>query len=257
MEKITHARSDEKGNITNGVAGDQIGNEICTTDFYVHAKGWYVIRPKDSADAEKIAYTAEEIGANDNFGYDQNERDTGITAAKAVGYVIAKVTKKCELDCSTLVRLCCLAAGISVGDFYTGNERSALKGTGRFETAVAYTSGMELKRGDILVTKTKGHTAVVTEGTKGNGFISGWRQESGTWYFYKSGTKLKSSWIKSNHHWYRVGTDGKLLTGWHKVYDSNNVLRDCYFEEKNKALLGAMWHEVPGGNGYLELWTVD
>lgn len=256
MEKITHARSDEKGNITNGVAGDQTGKEICTTDFYVHAKGWYVIRPKDPADAEKIASAAEDIGANECFGYDQNERDTGITAAKAVGYIIKKVAKMCELDCSTLVRLCCLVAGISVGDFYTGNERSTLNGTGKFEKAVAYSSGMELKRGDILVTKTKGHTAVVTQGTASVS-SDGWKLEGGIWYYYKGGKKLKSAWVKSNHHWYRVGTDGKLLTGWHQIYDGSGVLRSCYFEEKNKDLLGAMWHEVPGGNGYLELWTVD
>lgn len=257
MEKITHARSDEKGNITNGVAGDQTGKEICTTDFYIHAKGWYVIRPKDPAVAEKIASTAEAVGANEHFGYDQNERDTGIAAAKAVNYVIEKVTKNVELDCSTLARLCCLSAGISVGDFYTGNERSTLNATGKFEKAVAYTSGMELKRGDILVTKTKGHTAIVTTGTVSTTAVSGWKQESGIWYYYKNGKKLKSSWVKSNHHWYRVGTDGKLLTGWHQIYDSEGVLRSCYFEEKNKDLLGAMWHEVPGGNGYLELWTVD
>ena len=37
---IVHARSNEYGKITGGKSGDQTGNEICITKFYVPSYGW-------------------------------------------------------------------------------------------------------------------------------------------------------------------------------------------------------------------------
>lgn len=161
---IGSARIDENGNAHGGKAGDQTGKEVSTQAWYKHTKGWVLLRPKNSAQAEKIATCMEAACKNDNIGYDQYQRLTLYNVAKEVGFNCAKVTEKVETDCSALVRVCCAFAGITAANFRTSNEVSALMATGRFDkyTDSAYTTKSDrLKRGDILVTKTKGHTVVV------------------------------------------------------------------------------------------------
>ena len=161
--KIGSARINEKGTINGGMAGDQTKKEVSTQDWYLHSKGWVVIRAKDADVREKIARNMDSICANDNIGYCQNHRNTLTIAAQPYGYDASKVTKKVEVDCSEAVRNCVLYAGIPVGSFSTATEASALKNTGEFDVL---TDGMYCKssdylvRGDILVTGTKGHTAV-------------------------------------------------------------------------------------------------
>ena len=159
---IGHASIDENKTIKGGNAGDQTKKEVCTRSWY--SKPWTcVIRPKDSAKAEKIAKAMEQACANDLIGYDQNQRTTLYTQAKAVNWDISKVATACECDCSSLVAVCVNAAGITVSkDIYTGNEKTALANTGAFTvlTDSKYISKADfLKRGDILLGS--GHTAIV------------------------------------------------------------------------------------------------
>lgn len=159
---IGHASIDENGKIAGGATGDQTGKEVCTRAWY--NKPWTcVIRPKDKATAEKIAKAMEQACANDKIGYDQNQRTTLFTQAKANGWDLSRIAVPCETDCSALVAVCVNAAGINVSkDIYTGNEKSALLATGKFDayTSSAYTgSSAKLKRGDILLGN--GHTAIV------------------------------------------------------------------------------------------------
>lgn len=161
---IGSARADENGGYSGGKAGSQTAKEISTQNWYLHSKGWVLIRPKDSKVAEKIAKNMEYACNSDYVGYDQSQNTTLASAAKQYGYDISKVKTPCETDCARLVRVCCLYAGIEVGDFYTGNMKSYLEKTGKFEilTSDKYCKSSDyLKRGDILVTKTKGHTVVV------------------------------------------------------------------------------------------------
>lgn len=166
--KIGHASIDERGKARGGAAGDQTGREVCTRNWY--NKPWIaVIRPKSSTAAEKIAKAMEAACANDNIGYDQNERTTLYIKAKANNWNIAGIKSKCETDCSALVAVCVNAAGISVSkDIYTGNEKSALVATGKFtaHTESKYlTTDQYLKRGNVLLAS--GHTAIVlSNGTK-------------------------------------------------------------------------------------------
>lgn len=159
---IGHASIDERGKANSGAAGDQTKKEVCTRSWY--SMPWHtVFRPKSATAAEKIAKAMEQACANNNIGYDQYQRTTLYTQAKAKGWDISKVATKCETDCSALVAVCCNAAGISVSkDMYTGNEKSLLTKTGAFTvyTASKYVgSSNYLKRGDILLGN--GHTAIV------------------------------------------------------------------------------------------------
>lgn len=166
--KIGHASIDENGHARGGKAGDQTGREVCVRTWY--NKPWIaVIRPNDKKVAEKIAKAMEQACANDNIGYDQNERTTLYAQAKAKGWDLSKITTKCETDCSALVAVCVNAAGIAVSkDIYTGNEKQTLVNTGKFKahTDKKYlTSDKYLKRGDILLAS--GHTAVVLSSGSG------------------------------------------------------------------------------------------
>lgn len=77
---------------------------------------------------------------------------------------LSKISVKTEADCSSLVRACCIQAGFDPGNFNTSSEVSTLRATGQFMDKIAVTSKTELFNGDVLVTKTKGHTVVVVSG---------------------------------------------------------------------------------------------
>lgn len=162
--KIGSARIDENGHATGGKAGDQTGKEVSTQSWYKHKKGWVVLRAINSTCAEKIAQDMQYACDNHYIGYDQNQRNTLYNIAKQYDFNCKLVKKPCETDCSALVRVCLAYAGINVPNFRTSNEVKIIMETGKFIklTDSKYTnSDKYLLRGDILVTKTQGHTVVV------------------------------------------------------------------------------------------------
>lgn len=158
---IGSARHDEHGNCySGGKAGDQTGQEVSTQKFYNHSKGWNVLRAKDNKVAKKLAEAMKIACDNKNLGYDQSERYGVIKHG-----IEAKV--KTECDCSSLVRACIIyATGTDVGDFNTENERSVILKSGLFDDIGSYKNGNTLYNGDILVTRTKGHTVIAVGGAK-------------------------------------------------------------------------------------------
>ena len=65
MVRVGSARSNENGGINGGKPGDQKGGrEVSTQDWYLHSKGWVVIRAKDRQVRELIAHNMESICAN-------------------------------------------------------------------------------------------------------------------------------------------------------------------------------------------------
>ena len=162
--KVGSARIDENGKTHGGKAGDQNGKEVSTQAWYKHSKGWRVLRCKDADKAEMIARAMQAACDNANIGYDQYQRDTLFNLAKTVDFDPGRVKTPCETDCSALVRVCLAYAGITVKNFRTPNEASILLRSGEFielkESRYTDQSGY-LRRGDILVTRTQGHTVVV------------------------------------------------------------------------------------------------
>ena len=154
--KMAHARISEKGTI-NGAAGDQTGQEVAVTDFYGNWE--WILRPSTSGERAAIVKTALAICANNKVGYSQDDRLSLWSEWKKAGSV-EKITKKCNCDCSSFVAVCCLAAGIIVSpDIWTGNEREALTGTGRF-VALKFKDHFP-NPGDVMLRQ--GHTAVIVE----------------------------------------------------------------------------------------------
>ena len=162
---IGSARLGENGKITGGKAGDQkqtsteldVKGEVSMQEFYVHSKGWYVLRPKSRAVGNKIAQLMKDACNNSCLGYNQNDR-LGV-----IKYGIhTRVKTNC--DCSSLIRACVKeATGKDPGNFTTANLIAFLLKTNCFENPISYTATTTLYPGDVLVTKTKGHTAAVVE----------------------------------------------------------------------------------------------
>ena len=164
---IGSARIDERGRASGGIAGDQKQagapdrrGEVSLQDFYIPLKGWYILRAKKPETAAALAVSMERACNNPNIGYDQGSRLEVLKHGTA-----SKV--KTEADCSSLVRLCIIeAAGKDPGNFTTANEAQAILGTGLF-VRLAFTGADRLWIGDILVTKSKGHTVIVTGMNRG------------------------------------------------------------------------------------------
>lgn len=187
---IGSARIDENGNAKGGKAGNQNGREISTQNWYLHKKGWRVFRALNSACAEKIAIDMRMACANPYIGYDQSQRNTLYNAAKLVDFDCSRVKTYCETDCSALVRVCCAYAGIMLPNFTTGTESEVLLDSGAFRemSDKSYTNSSKyLHKGDILVTKTRGHTVVVL--SNGSGVIDTTQSVLVT---------SKSVWIRKN-----------------------------------------------------------
>lgn len=163
MIEVGSARIDERGNANWGKAGDQTSKEVAVEPYYKHRLGWYMLRPKEAAVANKLAQAMREGCDNDNIGYSQSDRYGVLNNLKIYGS-IAKIKAKTNADCSSLVRACCVQAGINVGDFNTSSEVAVLEKTGAFNKAVVVANDTKLCAGDVLVTMTKGHTVIVTEG---------------------------------------------------------------------------------------------
>lgn len=171
MVMISHASIDERGNIVGGKSGDQTGKEVCTRPYY--SKGWnVVVRMKTPAMREKVADCMVKAVDNNYIGYNQARRMTLINYARNVGYDPSKVTTPCDCDCSSLVTLACIYAGIREASLIVGGNaattstlRKRLQATGAVDvfTTKDYTaSDSKLLRGDILI-KEGSHTAVVTQ----------------------------------------------------------------------------------------------
>lgn len=158
---IGSARISENGSV-NGIAGDQkqtssndTTGEVSQQKFYVHSKGWNLLRAKDKNIAQRLSLSMRTACNNPNIGYSQGDR-YGVVKHGTSAQI------PCNADCSSLVRRCVLeASGTDPGDFNTGNEVSILMKTGLFDK-LTYVKGMDLHEGDILVTQSKGHTAIVT-----------------------------------------------------------------------------------------------
>ncbi len=169
---IGSARHDEHGACySGGKAGDQLqkssvndtSGEVSMQNFYVHSKGWYVLRPKSADHAAAIAKAMIRACNNEHIGYDQSNR-LGVVKYGT------NATVNTECDCSSLVRQCIKeGTGKDVGNFTTDDEVSTLNNSGLFQSKIAYTSDTALYTGDVLVTKTSGHTVIVTSGKSRSG----------------------------------------------------------------------------------------
>lgn len=244
------ARHNENGGLTGGKAGDQDGTEVSTQAYYAHKKGWYCFRPISPEVAKKLANAMQSACDNNNFGYCQDHRQA-VEMVKKYGSM-AKVTEKCETDCSNLVRGCIYeATKIDLGNFDTSAEPKVLKNSGLFEAQFSVSSENQLCTGDILVTKTKGHTVIVVSGNARSGSDSsseklGWIQSGDKWYYRKAVGEnahgfndIKNADGKTRRYYFN--NQGVMLTGWQEINSK------WYYFQPSGDLAGAMYKSDSAG----------
>lgn len=175
--KIGSARSDERGKITGGKAGDQkSGKEVSTQSWYKHGKDWRVFRCKIPEMRPIMTDLMQQACDNNNIGYDQYQRTTLTKYLPGAGYVIRKVGNKCETDCSRLVIdiINCALKQLDRSEVISNGNTSTLPNlllrSGLFEELKGskYTNQDDYLMGsDILNTKSKGHVVMcITSGDK-------------------------------------------------------------------------------------------
>ncbi len=176
MIRVGSAKSDENHRLVNGVEGDQrqtstpdMNGEVSMEPWYLHSKGWIVIRIKDPVKREKAAYAMEAACNNKNIGYSQSNRWTAQDWCKwqnKENYDPATITKPVNVDCSALIRLCCKYAGIETGDIYTSIMPTEMAKMADFEVITDKNitdNPANQYRGDILCTRSSGHTVMVLD----------------------------------------------------------------------------------------------
>lgn len=167
MVRIGNARIDENGRVSGGQPGDQTGHEVAIEPWYLHDKGWVIIRAKDANIRERIAICMEAACANNLIGYNQDGSWELYDKSKQYGWDCSKVNVTANTDCSSLVRTCvAFAAQREIEWFSTLIEVKILDKTKLFDilTDAKYTKSSDyLLRGDILCTCTQGHTVVVLD----------------------------------------------------------------------------------------------
>lgn len=160
---IGSARHDENGKLA-GKVGDQLqsgsGNdfkgEVSMQEYYAHKLGWDCLRFKKIEFRHKIAERMVAATNNPNIGYSQIQRD------KILKDKIDSI-KKTNCDCSSLLRECFIeATGLDPGNFNTATAKKVLLSTGIVDEIKV--KGADCMTGDILITKKKGHCAVVIYG---------------------------------------------------------------------------------------------
>lgn len=172
---ISNSGSDERKKYSGGKAGDQTGKEWQLRSWY--SRPWtHVFRYEKDP---RVGQTLVELGCaaalNNNIGYDQHQRTTYWKQLQAVGYDPAKITVKCEEDCSAGVAANVKAAGYILGiaalqnvssSMTSRNTVSQLKKAGfTVLTETKYrTSGKYLLPGDILLYENHHVAMNVTKG---------------------------------------------------------------------------------------------
>ena len=176
MVTIASARIDENGNVHGGKGGDQTGKEVCTQEFYQHKKGWNCLRFKDAEKGNALSGFMIAICNNEHIGYNQYKRNELFEKIKN-GELPQDINENCNTDCSATIRSLLWLGGIHVHDFTTADEKETLLATGQFDLITNVNENM-LRTGDILVTKTKGHTVMIID-TNGNTAVGSQNAESG------------------------------------------------------------------------------
>lgn len=251
--RIGSARMNELGQLEGGKAGDQNKLEVSTQDWYLHDKGWYVIRAKDPYVRFKIAEDMMYACDNDYVGYSYWEHCyTLFDEVKKYNFNCSKVKIPCETNCAKLVRVCVLYAGVNCGDFHTGTEVDVLKATGKFDilTDPKYCNSPNLLlQGDILVTRTKGHTVVCLEDGVKEGIP--YRTANCAFVNVRAGGTLNAKILTTLKGGTLVELIGWAESGWGRIRCNGieGYISPMYIEELPKAVCkyGNAWLRTKAG----------
>lgn len=246
---IGSARINEFGKLEGGKPGDQNKKEVATEPWYLHGKGWYILRAKSPIVRNKIAQDMRYACANDYIGYSYWDHCyTLYNEVKKYHWDCSKVAIPTETNCAKLVMICILYAGVKVGNFSTGDEVDAVMATGQFDLLKddKYCKSSDyLLEGDILVTRTKGHTAVVLSNGEKTGAGIPYRTANCAWVNMRTGGSTDYPKIDTLAGGTRVDLFGWSDTGWGYVEykGKKGYISPIYLAELDRGvcLNGSTW----------------
>lgn len=262
---VSNCGCDERGSIAGGQAGDQTGNEWCLKPWYQYAPyGWqYVLRHPDRSVGQLIADLACEAAANDNVGYDQNERGTFWAQLPRAGYRPANITIPCEADCSSGASAIVKAVGYLTGntalqnvsaDNYTGSIRSALQVAGFqvLSEAKYLTSDSYLLPGDFLLREGFHICTVVSAGSETEDYDDMILEimKNARFEFY-NGQKLKTVIVDELNVRSAPSAEAPLNPYWGKLSHGNQVRGIGYTADGTWEIIGVTAGEKTGTVGYV------
>lgn len=232
---FAQASIDENGRIAGGAAGNQNGKELNTRELYSSSsRPWlFILRALNTAVQAEACKQAKAGVSNPFIGYDQNERNTLLAAAKAANWQLANITTPCETDCSAFGAVCLIAAvynvlGKAAGDevynamFAGGNLPATMnmeqkgRNCSKYIQVVPFSSFGAMQLGDVVTRD--GHTVVcVDQIVSSNGLKGGTTSSSvaSSSYPCKGWTgdevrKLQSALIAKGYSCGTCGVDGSF-----------------------------------------------
>ncbi len=152
MGYIGQASSDENNGITGPKPGDQTGSEINKKSWYSYPWNVY-LECTDTEIAEAAASYMSQIINDDNYGYSQTRRWSGLNSILANNKKVKGGSG--DFDCSSIIISCYILAGVNMSaDGTTSTLKSKLLATGLFKAysdAAHIGSGSAAKKGGVYI----------------------------------------------------------------------------------------------------------
>ena len=84
----------------------------------------------------------------------------------------------------------------------------------------------------------------------------GWKDLSGTWYYFNKDGIMETGWVSVGGHWYYLNTDGSMETGWLQLEDTWYYLNADGVMETGWVQVGNTWYHLDN-SGVMETGWVS
>ncbi len=173
---LGHAASDRghPGNGDHGTSSDG-RTEVLIQPYFTQSWG-YVLRHPDESVARRAAQECQKGCNNNHIGYSQSNRLSASREAESNGWALSNITQDCATDCSAFMTLCYACAGVSqFREMISKNQSPSTQNMLTYFTNAGFSaldnssgknylsSSDNLKVGDVLLSVSQHHTAMVLE----------------------------------------------------------------------------------------------
>lgn len=87
--------------------------------------------------------------------------------------------------------------------------------------------------------------------TEGYNYATGWRQISGTWYFFDDFGQMRTGWIYSNGEWYYADLSGAMLTGVIQIEGEIYLFNQSGAMQKSSCVINGKLYNIDGNGAFI------
>lgn len=209
--------------------------------FYIHSYGWDCYRAKDVETSIQLAEAMDQACRNPNLKV-SNYKTTAIFTQQKIFGSIEAINKECLCDSATLVRACCVQAGISIPIFTTANATNILQASGYFEDPFQVFESTSLYDGDILISREPDLCGIILNSVRRDG-----KEEDNNTSAVMSKNRKYSGIAKTRCDVRTNSSESSpLISGWPILMKGNRV--DICDEKTDEH--GRVWYYVRMANRY-------